>query len=124
MAGDTCVSLYPKRILSLSFLSDINITLRNATCIAVLAFLILSLASISAVAQESVYQLSTRIGSWSLDGFEFIKNIFEESVWHQPYYLEFLPEEIIISVLPASRFAFFLVGVLTMTPLPAPRPSY
>lgn len=109
---------------SLNLFSDMNITFRKAICLAVLAFLILSLASISVVAQESVYQLSTRIGSWSLDGFEFIKNIFEESVWHQPYYLEFLPEEIMISVLPASRFAFFLVGVLTMTPLPAPRPSY
>ena len=76
--------------------------------------------------------------------FNFIKNIFEESVWrgylttkliklnlsdlflylivgliwsvwHLPYYMEFLPKEIISSVLPVSRFAFFLVGVLTMT---------
>lgn len=76
--------------------------------------------------------------------FEFIKNIFEESVWrgylttkliklnlsdlslylivgliwsiwHLPYYMEFLPEEVITSVLPVSRFAFFLVGVFTMT---------
>ncbi len=76
--------------------------------------------------------------------FEFIKNIFEESVWrgylttkliklnlsdftlylivgliwsvwHLPYYMEFLPEEVITTVLPVSRFAFFLVGVFTMT---------
>jgi hypothetical protein len=76
--------------------------------------------------------------------FEFIKNIFEESVWrgylttkliklnlsdfalyltvgliwsvwHLPYYLEFLPEEVITSVLPVGRFTFFLVGVFTMT---------
>ncbi len=76
--------------------------------------------------------------------FEFIKNIFEESVWrgyltiklvklnlsdlslylivgliwsvwHLPYYMEFLPEDVITSVLPVSRFTFFLVGVLTMT---------
>ena len=76
--------------------------------------------------------------------FEFIKNIFEESVWrgyltvkliklnlsdlslylivgliwsvwHLPYYMEFLPEDVITSVLPVSRFSFFLVGVLTMT---------
>jgi len=75
--------------------------------------------------------------------FEFIKNIFEESVWrgylttkliklnlsdlslylivgliwsvwHLPYYMEFLPEEVITSVLPVSRFAFFLIGVLVM----------
>ena len=75
--------------------------------------------------------------------FEFIKNIFEESVWrgylttkliklnlsdftlylvvgliwsvwHLPYYLEFLPEEVITSVLPVSRFTFFLVGVFIM----------
>ncbi len=76
--------------------------------------------------------------------FEFIKNIFEESVWrgylttkliklnlsdlslylivgliwsvwHLPYYMEFLPGEVITSVLPVSRFTFFLVGVFTMT---------
>jgi hypothetical protein len=76
--------------------------------------------------------------------FEFIKNIFEESVWrgylttkliklslsdlslylivgliwsvwHLPYYMEFLPEEVITSVLPVSRFTFFLVGMFTMT---------
>ena len=76
--------------------------------------------------------------------FEFIKNIFEESVWrgyltvkliklklsdfslylivgliwsvwHLPYYMEFLPEEVITSVLPVGRFTFFLVGVFIMT---------
>jgi hypothetical protein len=81
---------------------------------------------------------------FSLLIFEFIKNILEESVWrgylttkliklnlsdislylivgliwsvwHLPYYMEFLPEEVITSVLPVSRFAFFLVGVFTMT---------
>ena len=81
---------------------------------------------------------------FSLLLFEFIKNIFEESVWrgylttkliklnlsdislyltvgliwsvwHFPYYMEFLPEEVITSVLPVSRFTFFLVGVFTMT---------
>ena len=81
---------------------------------------------------------------FSLLLFEFIKNIFEESVWrgylttkliklnlsdislyltvgliwsvwHLPYYMEFLPEEVITSVLPVSRFTFFLVGVFTMT---------
>lgn len=75
--------------------------------------------------------------------FEFIKNIFEESVWrgyltnkliklnlsdlslylivgliwsvwHMPYYLEFLPEEVITSVLPVNRITFFLVGVFVM----------
>ena len=75
--------------------------------------------------------------------FEFIKNIFEESVWrgylttkliklnlsdftlylivgliwsvwHLPYYLEFLPEQVIASVLPVSRITFFLVGVFVM----------
>lgn len=80
---------------------------------------------------------------WSLLIFEFIKNIFEESVWrgylttkliklnlsdislylivgliwsawHLPYYMEFLPESVITSVLPVSRFTFFLVGVVTM----------
>lgn len=80
---------------------------------------------------------------FSLLIFEFIKNIFEESVWrgylttkliklnlsdislylivgliwsvwHLPYYMEFLPGEVITSVLPVSRFAFFLVGVFTM----------
>ena len=29
--------------------------------------------------------------------------------------MEFLPEEVIRSVLPVNRFTFFLVGVLTMT---------
>jgi hypothetical protein len=76
--------------------------------------------------------------------FEFIKNIFEESVWrgyltvkliklnlddfslylvvgliwsvwHMPYYMEFLPESVITSVLPVSRFTFFLVATFTMT---------
>ncbi len=75
--------------------------------------------------------------------FECIKNIFEESVWrgylttkliklnlndfwlylavgliwsvwHLPYYLEFLPEQVIASVLPVNRFIFFLIGVLVM----------
>lgn len=75
--------------------------------------------------------------------FEFIKNIFEESiwrgylttkliklnlsdlslylivgliwsVWHMPYYLEFLPGEVITSVLPVNRITFFLVGVFVM----------
>ena len=81
---------------------------------------------------------------FGLLAFEFVKNIFEESVWrgyltakliklklsdlslylivgliwsvwHLPYYMEFLPEDVITSVLPVSRFSFFLVGVLTMT---------
>jgi hypothetical protein len=80
---------------------------------------------------------------FSLLLFEFIKNIFEESVWrgylttkliklnlsdftlyltvgliwsvwHLPYYLEFLPEQVITSVLPVNRFTFFLVGVFVM----------
>lgn len=71
----------------------------------------------------------------------FIKNIFEESVWrgyltsklirlnhgdislyllvgliwsvwHLPYYLEFLPESTITTVLPVSRITFFLVGLV------------
>jgi membrane protease YdiL (CAAX protease family) len=37
------------------------------------------------------------------------------SVWHLPYYKEFLPEEVITSVLPVRRIAFFLVGVFTTT---------
>ncbi len=80
---------------------------------------------------------------WSLLIFEFIKNIFEESVWrgyltnkliklnlsdfslylivgliwsvwHLPYYIKFLPEEVITSVLPVNRITFFLVGVFVM----------
>lgn len=75
--------------------------------------------------------------------FQFIKNIFEESVWrgyltakliklklsdlslylvvgliwsvwHMPYYLEFLPEETITAVLPVSRMTFFLVATITI----------
>jgi membrane protease YdiL (CAAX protease family) len=73
----------------------------------------------------------------------FIKNIFEESVWrgyltakllklnisdlslyliagliwsvwHLPYFLEFLPEDTIRAVLPVSPMVFFLVGTFTM----------
>ncbi|MGF1586123.1 MAG: CPBP family intramembrane glutamic endopeptidase [Bacteroidales bacterium] len=36
------------------------------------------------------------------------------SVWHMPYFLEFLPEATITSVLPVSRMVFFLVGTFTM----------
>ncbi len=74
--------------------------------------------------------------------FGFIKNIFEESVWrgyltakliklnlsdfslylivgliwslwHMPYFLEFLPEETITAVLPVSPMVFFFVGTFT-----------
>jgi hypothetical protein len=80
---------------------------------------------------------------WGLMLFGFIKNIFEESVWrgyltakllkfnisdftlylisgliwsvwHMPYFLEFLPEATITAVLPASRMVFFLVATFTM----------
>lgn len=36
------------------------------------------------------------------------------SIWHLPYYLNFLPESTIISVLPVSRIVFFLVGMINM----------
>jgi membrane protease YdiL (CAAX protease family) len=78
---------------------------------------------------------------FSLMLFGIIKNIFEESVWrgyltakliklnlsdfslylivgliwavwHMPYYLEFLPEETITAVLPASPMVFFFVATL------------
>ncbi len=74
---------------------------------------------------------------------QFIKNIFEESVWrgyltskllkfkmndlsiylvaglvwsawHLPYYLVFLPEQAINTVLPVGRMEFFLVAAFTM----------
>jgi len=34
------------------------------------------------------------------------------AVWHMPYYLEFLPEETITAVLPASPMVFFFVATL------------
>lgn len=74
---------------------------------------------------------------------QFIKNIFEESVWrgyltskllqlkandfwlyltvggvwgawHLPYFLVFLPASDIASVLPVNRLAFAIIGILTM----------
>lgn len=80
---------------------------------------------------------------FSLLGFNVIKNIFEESVWrgyltaklvklnlpdytiyvvaglvwglwHAPYYLVFLPEEMINAVLPVGRVGFAVVAVVNM----------
>lgn len=80
---------------------------------------------------------------WTLLGVNFIKNIFEESVWrgyltvklvklklsdlqlylimglvwglwHAPYYMVFLPERDIQSVLPVGRIPFTIIAVLSM----------
>jgi hypothetical protein len=82
-------------------------------------------------------------GFWGMLIYNFIKNIFEESVWrryltakllktkikdiwlylivggvwgvwHLPYYLHFLPHSDMYKVLPVGRLVFAIVSVITM----------